>query len=122
MVFQPISHMQRTIHPVLLYVENFTFGGRKAVDSTHLEEEDVDMYLLWQKFRSQVSLSNGERKCMGDVIPITSVTHTVDLIPVFGAQKDPQITANNTLEYPTKFYLNNFSDKEVYHTVLREFT
>jgi hypothetical protein len=69
-----------------------------------------------------VLLSNGERKHFGDVIQITSVACTVDLIPVFGAQKDPQIMANNTLEYPTEFYLNNFSDKEVYHTVLREFT
>jgi hypothetical protein len=66
-------------------------------------------------------LSNGERKCFGDVIQITSIAHTVDLIPVLGVQKDPQIMANNTLEYPTEFYLNNFSDKEVYHTVLREF-
>jgi hypothetical protein len=89
-----------------------------------LEAEDVDMYLLQQKFQSQAaSLSNdGQRKCSGDVIQITSVACTVDLIPVFGAQKDPQITANNTLEYPTDFYLNNLSDKEVYQSVLREFT
>ena len=46
----------------------------------------------------------------------------VDLVPVFGAQKDPQITSNNTLKYPMDFYLNNFSDKETYQTVLREFT
>jgi hypothetical protein len=45
-----------------------------------------------------VSLSNGERKHFGDVIQITSVGCTVDLIPVFGAQKDPQIMANNTLD------------------------
>jgi hypothetical protein len=59
---------------------------------------------------------NHSRGCYHDI------AHTVDLIPVFGAQKDPQITANNTLEYPTDFYLNNFSDKEVYQSVLREFT
>jgi hypothetical protein len=121
MVFQPISRTQPTIHPVLLYVENFTFAGRRAEDGTRLEEEDVDMYLLRRQFRSQ-ALSNGQRTRIGDIIPITSVARTVDLIPVFGAQKDPWIMAQNSLEYPTDFYLNNFSDKEIYQTVLREFT
>jgi hypothetical protein len=76
MVFQPILRTaQQTIHLVLLYVENFTFGGKKAADDTYLEAEDMDMYLLRQKFRSQaVSLSNdGQRKCSGDIIQITSV-------------------------------------------------
>jgi hypothetical protein len=121
MVFQPVPRAQRKNHPVLLYVEKFAFVGRRAEDGTRLEEEDVDMYLLRRQFRSQV-LSNGQRARLGDIIPITSVARTVDLVPVFGAQKDLQITAKNTLEYPTDFYLNNFSDKETYQTVLREFT
>jgi hypothetical protein len=51
MVFQPISRtVRQTIHPVLLYVENFTFGGKKAADDTYLEAEDMDIYLLQQKF------------------------------------------------------------------------
>ena len=50
--------------PVLLYVQNLAFVGRRAENGTHLEEEDVDMYLLRQQFQSQV-LSNSQRACHG---------------------------------------------------------
>ncbi|KAH8979276.1 hypothetical protein EDB86DRAFT_2814758 [Lactarius hatsudake] len=120
MLFQPISN-ERQNNPFLCYIEKFSFAGRRAKDGSRLEEQDVDMYLLRRQFRSQV-LGNGTRMRMGDIIPLTDIAHTVDLVPVYGAQKNPEITAENSLDLPTEFYLNCFSDKEIYHTLLKEFS
>ncbi|KAH8983317.1 hypothetical protein EDB86DRAFT_2811651 [Lactarius hatsudake] len=120
MLFQPISN-ERQNNPFLCYIEKFSFAGRRAEDGSRLEEQDVDMYLLRRQFRSQV-LGNGTRMRMGDIIPLTDIAHTVDLVPVYGAQKNPEITAENSLDLPTEFYLNCFSDKEIYHTLLKEFS
>ncbi|KAH8997724.1 hypothetical protein EDB86DRAFT_3064262 [Lactarius hatsudake] len=120
MLFQPISNEQQN-NPFLCYIEKFSFAGRRAEDGSRLEEQDVDMYLLRRQFRSQV-LGNGTRMRMGDIIPLTDIAHTVDLVPVYGAQKNPKITAENSLDLPTEFYLNCFSDKEIYHTLLKEFS
>ncbi|KAH9008285.1 hypothetical protein EDB84DRAFT_1281190, partial [Lactarius hengduanensis] len=92
-----------------------------STDGSRLEEENVDMYLLRRQFRSQV-VGNGMRMRMGDIIPLTDIMHTVDLVPVYGAQNNPEITAENSLDLPTDFYLNCFSDKETYHTLLKEFS
>jgi hypothetical protein len=121
MVFQPISYERPSNHPFLCYVENFSFAGRRAEDGSRLEERDVDMYLLRRQFRSQV-VGNGARMRMGDIIPLTDIAQAVDIVPVYGAQKDPQITTKNSLDLPMNFYLNCFSDKEIYHTILTEFS
>ncbi|KAH8983937.1 hypothetical protein EDB92DRAFT_1936602 [Lactarius akahatsu] len=92
MLFQPISN-KRQNNPFLCYIEKFSFV-----------------------------LGNGTRMRMGDIIPLTNIAHTVDLVPVYGAQKNPKITAENSLDLPTEFYLNCFSDKEIYHTLLKEFS
>ncbi|KAH9011301.1 hypothetical protein EDB84DRAFT_1590710 [Lactarius hengduanensis] len=119
-LFQPVSNKQQN-NLFLCYIEKFSFAGRRAEDGSQLEEENVDMYLLRRQFRSQV-VGNGTRMCMGDIIPLTDIAHTVDLVPVYGAQKNPEITAKNSLDLPTNFYLNCFSDKETYHTLLKEFS
>lgn len=121
MLFQPISRDGLSNHPPLCYVEKFTFAGRRAEDGGRLEEQDVDMYLLRRQFRSQVP-GEDARMRMGDVIPLTDIAHAVDIVPVYGARKDPQITAKNSLDLPMDFYLNCFSDKEIYHTLLTEFS
>ncbi|KAH9001804.1 hypothetical protein EDB86DRAFT_3063618 [Lactarius hatsudake] len=107
MLFQPILN-ERQNNPFLCYIEKFSFAGRRAEDGSRLEEQDV--------------LGNGTRMRMGDIIPLTNIAHTVDLVPVYGAQKNPEITAENSLDLPTEFYLNCFSDKEIYHTLLKEFS
>lgn len=116
MLFQPISRDGLSNHPPLCYVEKFMFAGRRAEDGGRLEEQDVDMYLLRRQFRSQPRIR------MGDIIPLTDIARAVDIVPVFGARKDPQITANNSLDLPMDFYLNCFSDKDIYHTLLTEFS
>lgn len=71
----------------------------------------VDMFLLNRHFRG-----NGTR--MGDIYPLTSVREVVDLVPQFGKTMDRHLNCNNSLELPTNFYLNHFSDKETFHAIL----
>jgi hypothetical protein len=53
----------------------------------------------------------------GSVIPLTAVTCAIELIPVFGSKLDRTITAANAMEVCDEYYLNTFSDKEVFHTM-----
>ncbi|KAH8985112.1 hypothetical protein EDB86DRAFT_3066078 [Lactarius hatsudake] len=122
MVFQPISREQpsESIHPLLCYVQKFSFVGR-AEDGTRLKEQNVGMYLVWRQFRAP-TVGSGERMHMGDITPIIDIARAVDIVPVYGARMDPRITAENSLDIPTDFYLNDFSDKEIYYTLLSEFS
>ncbi|KAG2076452.1 hypothetical protein BDR04DRAFT_1002735, partial [Suillus decipiens] len=53
----------------------------------------------------------------GSIIPLTAVTCTVELIPVFGSKMDRTITATNAMEICDEYYLNTFLDKEVFNTM-----
>ncbi|KAH8999792.1 hypothetical protein EDB86DRAFT_3063873 [Lactarius hatsudake] len=123
MVFQPISREQpsESIHLLLCYVQKFSFAGRRAEDGTRSKEQNVGMYLVRRQFRAP-TVGSGERMCMGDITPIIDIAHAVDIVPVYGARMDPRITAENSLDIPTDFYLNDFSDKEIYYTLLSEFS
>ncbi|KAH8991606.1 hypothetical protein EDB86DRAFT_3065127 [Lactarius hatsudake] len=114
MVFQPISREQpsESIHPLLCYVQKFSFAGRRAEDGTRSKE---------QNFRAP-TVGSGERMRMGDITPIIDIARAVDIVPVYSARMDPRITAENSLDIPTDFYLNDFSDKEIYYTLLSEFS
>ncbi|KAH9034171.1 hypothetical protein EDB84DRAFT_1669337 [Lactarius hengduanensis] len=119
MVFQPISREPSDSIPLLCYVQKFSFAGRRAEDGTRSKEQNVGMCLLRRQFRTP-TVGSGERTRMGDITPITDIARAVDIVPVYGAQMDPQITAENSLDIPTDFYLNDFSDKEIYYTLLSD--
>ncbi|KAH9066073.1 hypothetical protein EDB83DRAFT_2506343 [Lactarius deliciosus] len=123
MVFQPISREQpsESIHPLLCYVQKFSFAGRRAEDGTRSKEQNVGMYLVRRQFQAP-TVGSGERMRMEDITPIIDIAHAVDIVPVYGARMDPRITAENSLDIPTDFYLNDFSDKEIYYTLLSEFS
>ncbi|KAH9011172.1 hypothetical protein EDB83DRAFT_2234129 [Lactarius deliciosus] len=123
MVFQPISREQpsESIHPLLCYVQKFSFARRRAEDGTRSKEQNVGMYLVRRQFRAP-TVGSGERMRMGDITPIIDIARAVDIVPVYGARMDPRITAENSLDIPTDFYLNDFSDKEIYYTLLSEFS
>jgi hypothetical protein len=55
---------------------------------------------------------NGQRK--GDVIPLAQVRSFAHLIPWFGASADPHLTAFNSFEHSTEFYLNIYFEKDTY--------
>ncbi|KAH9018763.1 hypothetical protein EDB85DRAFT_2075891 [Lactarius pseudohatsudake] len=102
MVFQPISREPSDSIPLLCYVQKFSFAGRRAEDGTRSKEQNVGMCLLRRQFRTP-TVGSGERTRMGDITPITDIARAVDIVPVYGAQMDPQITAENSLDIPTDF-------------------
>jgi len=55
------------------------------------------------------------------VIPITTMTHAVELIPIYGLRHNRQATTNISLEMYNEFFLNNYSNKEWYHTISQEY-
>jgi len=119
-IFQLIYHPARMQSPPLVYVQTFTFAGWRNQDGVLLEEPNVDMYLLKWHFRSAPSHVH-ERVQMGDVIPLTDILYPVDIIPVFGQNRDRHINSSNALEICNSFYLNNFLSKDLYHVLLSDF-
>lgn len=59
----------------------------------------------------------GQQMRLGAVIPLTDVTHAVELILVYGQGTNHMVSAATSMEVYECFHLNNFSDKEVYHSL-----
>ncbi|KAG2085487.1 hypothetical protein BD769DRAFT_1632797 [Suillus cothurnatus] len=55
------------------------------------------------------------------VVQITDVTHAIELIPCFGEKVANGVSSATCLESYERFFLNNFADKESYHTFSTEF-
>lgn len=56
---------------------------------------------------------------LGDVVPLLQAQIPAPLIPRYGDRADPKLTAQNSLEFSTEFYLNHFFDKELYYFMLQ---
>lgn len=56
--------------------------------------------------------SNGIR--MGDIIPVSQLRASVNLIPRFCAAADKRLTPYNSMEHATEFWLNLFWDKNIF--------
>ncbi|KAG2352936.1 hypothetical protein BDR07DRAFT_1311848, partial [Suillus spraguei] len=54
----------------------------------------------------------------GDIVPLESVHHAIQLIPRFSQQVSASMNCNNSLQLAWKFYVNNFADKETFHAIL----
>ncbi|KAG1782103.1 hypothetical protein EV702DRAFT_1177149 [Suillus placidus] len=102
-VFQPIVPRHITLphylaDQPLLYVQYYEIVENPG------NQPAISMYTVARKYQEGPT---GQWMRLGAVIPLTDVTHAVELIPVYGQG------ANHTVY--ERFYLNNFSDKEVYH-------
>ncbi|EGO19324.1 hypothetical protein SERLADRAFT_443376 [Serpula lacrymans var. lacrymans S7.9] len=122
-IFQAIAPrntvLDQCLSTVLIYAQNFGYtGARRDGQGNILVEEDVDMYMVERLFRN---LTTRERIRAGNVYPLNSIHLPVNLIPVFGAVMNRDINSSNSMEVPTTFYVNNFSDKETYNMFLTEF-
>jgi hypothetical protein len=54
----------------------------------------------------------------GDIVPLSSFWQPIQLVPKFhGAEADRSLNCNNVLEKSTSFYVNSFSDNQIYQTV-----
>jgi hypothetical protein len=104
------------IPPVIyLYTKYFKFSGlhKVVVDGVDVfaPAPNIDMFLLHRHLRA-----NSMR--MGDIIRLTDVCKVVELVPRFSARMDHAVDCDNCPETSDSFYLNNFADKETFHTIL----
>jgi hypothetical protein len=74
-------------------------------------EAEIKMYLV-QRSRGQLT-----RRRLGAVIAQSSISRFVQLIPNFGPNADPDLTADNSMEKAALFWVNSFADKEIYKAV-----
>lgn len=79
------------------------------------------MYLLSRDFLvdSASGITTGLRT--GFIIPLSSVSHLVTIVPAHGQAIDRHIDSANANEYNGSFLLNNFADKETYQSFLSTF-
>ena len=95
----------------LLYVQFF-----EVVDGP---DDVMKMYKI--RCKHFLGLNSQSHQCAVGVIPITAVTHTVELIPIYSRCHNHEATAAVSLEVYDEFYLNNYSDKEWYHMISEEY-
>ncbi|KAG1797206.1 uncharacterized protein BJ212DRAFT_1450508 [Suillus subaureus] len=112
-IFQPIPPHHATLphylaDQPLIYVQYYEVIGHPR------DQPAASMYMVAQKYHDG---PGGQRMRLGAVIPLTDVTHAVELIPVYGKGTNCRVGAETSMEVYERFYLNNFSDKEVYHTL-----
>ncbi|KAG2144761.1 hypothetical protein BD769DRAFT_1597692 [Suillus cothurnatus] len=93
----------------LIYVQYY-----EVVGHSH-DQPAISMYMVARKYHNG---PGSQRMRLGAVIPLTDVMHAVELIPVYGkGTTNHRVGAETSMEVYERFYLNNFSDKEVYHTL-----
>ncbi|KAG2044004.1 hypothetical protein BDR03DRAFT_930769 [Suillus americanus] len=112
-VFQPIAPCHVTLphylaDQPLLYVQYYEIADNPA------NQPAISMYTVTRKYHEGPT---GQRMRLGAVISLTDVTHAVELISVYGQGADRTVSAATSMEVYEHFYLNNFSDKEVYHSL-----
>ncbi|KAI0069476.1 hypothetical protein K474DRAFT_1687719 [Panus rudis PR-1116 ss-1] len=87
----------------LAYVEWFT-AFPAAPDPVH------GMYKISPAYRNGVRLSS--------VVPLANIYRSVHLFPIFGPSVDRTWTADQVLDQCSKFYVNCFSDRHAFGTIL----
>jgi hypothetical protein len=85
----------------LVYVQRFDISG-----------EDTSSQL---KILKRAKRTNGQR--IGDVIPLRQVRAFAHLIPRYGASADTRLTAWNSFEHSSEFYLNKYFDKDTFFSL-----
>ena len=62
------------------------------------------------------SIRDGER--LVSILPIDRIRRSVSLFPRLGQTIDPTWTSDNILEVCSEFYVNSFSDRHAYITII----
>jgi hypothetical protein len=100
----------------LAYVQHFTYSHVTHEGWSGTPIPQVNQALNMYEVRRSNPPAGGVAK--GDIIPLTSFWQPIQLIPKFtGAEADRSLDCNNVLEKSTAFYVNSFSDNQIYQTV-----
>ncbi|KAG2144136.1 uncharacterized protein EDB93DRAFT_1105038 [Suillus bovinus] len=84
------------------------------ITATPTEDASAGMYRVKRIYHQD---RTGRIFRPGGIIPLTAVTCAVELIPMYGSKMDRTINATNAMEICDEYYLNTFSDKEVFNTM-----
>ena len=79
----------------LVYVQRFDVCGEDAASQLPILKH--------------AKRANGQR--IGDVVPLSQLQAFAHLIPRYGALADSRLTAQNSFEHSTEFFLNRYFDK-----------
>ena len=94
----------------LLYIQPF------HVTRTPEEDPNLDMWIL--KRNIVQSADSGGDLHEGVIIPLQWVSHSVELVPLFGSGPLQSTVTSQTLqEVYNSFILNHFADKETYNAI-----
>jgi len=118
LIFRPhwlgvYSDVLDTNFPYLAYCERFdivpqvVLQGRPA---NKVADPVTGMYVVKRAVRA-------DKSPVGDIIPLSRLRIPVQLIPCFGDKANRKLTSKNSSKYTSQFYLNKYSDKEVFQTV-----
>jgi hypothetical protein len=100
----------------LAYVQYFTYSHFSQQNQSEAPIPLVNKALNMYEVRRSNPRVCGLPK--GDIIPLSSFWQPIQLVPKFnGAEADRLLTHDNVLERSTAFYVNSFSDNQVYQTV-----
>ena len=96
-----------TSHPLhripLAYVQWFT-----RPDST--AEDHILMFKV-------ARMMGGDNRPKGSIVLLHALARFVQLIPCFGPQVAPELTQQNSMDRCKWYYINSFTDKEIYQSV-----
>ncbi|KAG2074318.1 hypothetical protein BDR04DRAFT_1126918 [Suillus decipiens] len=95
------SHVQvpKCLSQVLVYIQHFDF-------ITPDPEPSTGMWMPERVIRHR------------SIIPLADITHAVEIIPVYQGSLGKDVNSGNSLEVFEDYFLNNFADKELYHSLL----
>ncbi|KAG2028867.1 hypothetical protein BDR03DRAFT_882495, partial [Suillus americanus] len=114
-IFQPIlprgsrAQLPERLSQVLVYIQHFDFVVPGPEPSTG----------MWMVRRSYNRFPSQPGRVIrrGSIIPLTDVTHAVEIIPVYQGPLGKDVNSGNSLEVFDDYFLNNFADKELYHSL-----
>ncbi len=116
LIFKPSTKEKRIEGSALAYVQYFkpAPGSIKTNAETgsrfHATEDNLNMFEVVRSLRS-----NGDRK--GEIIKLTDIWRSVQLIPKFGKACPEEWTCDTAVELANVFFVNCFLDKETYQSV-----
>lgn len=116
LIFRPVRDpTQAHLSTYYAYVQVFvpapsTVTRQEDGTRAHVPDNNVEMFRVVRSY-------TGNRRREGRIIRLIDIWRPVELIPVFGKKCPPNWNSTNAVESAKEFYVNSYSDKEVYQSI-----